>query len=88
MTLTSRASRIGDVSVFETRQRDVDGARSRVEMLRPITGSSAQRTGLGVEPNEEACARFPYEPHDVPLFDGSINMGGVASGAVVMNGDL
>ncbi len=41
--------------------------------------------GLGVELNEEACARFPYAPHDVPLFDGSINVSGVATGAVVMN---
>jgi galactonate dehydratase len=41
--------------------------------------------GLEVEPNEEACARFPYAPHDVPLFDGSINVSGVAPGAAVMN---
>jgi galactonate dehydratase len=41
--------------------------------------------GLGVELNEEACGRFPYAPHDVPLFDGSINVSGVADGAVVMN---
>jgi galactonate dehydratase len=41
--------------------------------------------GLGVELNEEACARFPYAPHDVPLFDGSINVSGVATGATIMN---
>ena len=40
--------------------------------------------GLGVELKEEACTRFPYAPHDVPLFDGSINLSGIATGAVVM----
>jgi galactonate dehydratase len=41
--------------------------------------------GLGVELDEEACARFPYAPQDVPLFDGSINVSGVANGVTVMN---
>jgi galactonate dehydratase len=30
-------------------------------------------------------ARTPEEHHDVPLFDGSINLSGVATGAVVVN---
>lgn len=37
--------------------------------------------GLGVELNEEACAAYPYVPTDVPLFDGTINTRGVATGA-------
>jgi galactonate dehydratase len=41
--------------------------------------------GLGVELNEEACAKFPYQPYDVPLFDGTINMSGVATGAQVVD---
>ncbi len=41
--------------------------------------------GLGVELNEEACARIPYAPHDVPFFDSPINVSGVAIGVAVMN---
>ena len=41
--------------------------------------------GLGVELIEEACARFPYEATNVPLFDGAMNTGGVAPGDAVMN---
>jgi galactonate dehydratase len=37
--------------------------------------------GLGVELIEEVCARFPYADHDVPLFDGTINTRGIATGA-------
>jgi galactonate dehydratase len=40
--------------------------------------------GLGVELNEDACAKYPYAPFDVPLFDGSINVAGVAKGDAVM----
>ncbi len=40
--------------------------------------------GLGVELNEEACAKYPYQPFDVPLFDGSINRHGVNKGDAVM----
>ena len=41
--------------------------------------------GLGVELIEEACARYPYAPFDVPLFDGSMNTKGVAAGAETMS---
>ena len=40
--------------------------------------------GLGVELIEEACAKFPYQPFDVPLFDGSMNTAGIATGDEVM----
>ena len=44
----------------------------------------ADAPGLGVELNEEACARFPYEPYDVPIFTGDMNTRGVADGAAVV----
>jgi galactonate dehydratase len=40
---------------------------------------------VGVELNEEACARYPYAPYDVPLFDGSMNTSGVAAGAATFS---
>jgi galactonate dehydratase len=40
--------------------------------------------GLGIEINEDACSRYPYQPYDVPLFDGTINRSGVATGEIVM----
>ncbi len=40
--------------------------------------------GLGVEIDEDACGRFPYQPTDVPLFDGSMNVRGIASGDSVL----
>jgi hypothetical protein len=36
-----------------------------------------------VELNEEACDRYPYTPYNVPLFDGSMNTSGVATGGDV-----
>ena len=42
--------------------------------------------GLGVELNEEACARFPYEPYDLPIFTGDMNTRGVADGRPVVDG--
>lgn len=43
------------------------------------------RTALGVELIEEACARFPYEATNVPLFDGSMNTSRVATGAQTLS---
>ena len=42
--------------------------------------------GLGVELIEEACARFPYTPYNVPIFDGTMNTSGVATGAETLTG--
>jgi galactonate dehydratase len=87
MTLHTAVA-IPNFSVFETVSVDVPWRKELVkETLVFEDGHLLAPTapGLGVELNEEACARFPYEPHDVPLFDGSINMSGVATGAVVMN---
>src|ERR687898_1132018 len=87
MTLHT-ALAIPNFSVLETVSVDVPWRKELVnETLVFEDGHLLAPTapGLGVELNEEACARFPYEPHDVPLFDGSINMSAVATGAVVMN---
>ena len=89
MTLHTAVA-IPNFSVFETVSVDVPWRKELVkETLVFEDGHLLAPTapGLGVELNEEACARFPYAPHDVPLFDGSINLSGVATGAVVMNTD-
>jgi galactonate dehydratase len=87
MTLHTAVA-IPNFSVFETVSVDVPWRRELVnETLVFDNGHLLAPTapGLGVELNEEACARFPYAPHDVPLFDGSINVSGVATGAAVMS---
>lgn len=86
MTLHTAVA-IPNFSVFETVSVDVPWRKQLVrETLRFEDGHLLAPTapGLGVEIDEEACARFPYAPHDVPLFDGSINSRGIATGAVVM----
>jgi galactonate dehydratase len=78
---------IPNFSVFETVSIDVPWRKELVrETLQFENGSILAPTapGLGVELIEEACAKFPYEATNVPLFDGSMNTSGVASGATVM----
>ncbi|MBB6511069.1 galactonate dehydratase [Rhizobium soli] len=77
-------------SVFETVSIDVPWRRELVrETLQFENGAILAPTapGLGVELNEEACARFPYEATNVPLFDGSMNTSGVATGKQTLSGD-
>lgn len=74
---------IPNFSVFETVSVDVPWRRELVrETLQFKDGAILAPTapGLGVELNEEACGRFPYEAYDIPLFDGSMNTKGVAGG--------
>ncbi|ALN71243.1 mandelate racemase/muconate lactonizing enzyme family protein [Aureimonas sp. AU20] len=74
---------IPNMLVFETVSVDVPWRRELVrETLRFEDGHLLAPTapGLGVELIEEACARFPYEATNVPLFDGSMNTTGVATG--------
>lgn len=88
MTLHA-ALAIPNFSVFETVSVDVPWRKELVrETLRFEDGAILAPTapGLGVELVEEACARFPYVPTDVPLFDGTINTGGVATGAPTLTG--
>ncbi len=78
---------IPNFSIFETVSVDVPWRRELVrETLQFEDGELPAPTapGLGVELVEEACAKFPYEPYDVPLFDGTINTKGIATGAQTM----
>jgi galactonate dehydratase len=87
MTLHTAVA-IPNFSVFETVSVDVPWRKELVkETLVFADGHllAPTATGLGIELDEEACVRFPYAPHDVPLFDGSINLSGVATGAAVMD---
>jgi galactonate dehydratase len=73
--------------LFETVSVDVPWRKELVrETLQFDDGHILAPTapGLGVELNEEACARFPYEAYDLPLYDGSMSTGGVATGAATM----
>jgi galactonate dehydratase len=75
---------IPNFSVFETVALDVPWRKELVrETLQFEDGALLAPTapGLGVELIEEACARYPYQPFDVPLFDGTMNTSGVATGA-------
>ena len=77
------AAAIPNFSIFETVAIDVPWRRELVrESLELQDGDLMVPTapGLGVELIEEACARYPYTPYDVPLFDGTMNTGGVADG--------
>ena len=79
---------VPNFSVFETVSADVVSRKELVnERLVFEDGYLLASTaaGLAVELNEEAFARFPYEAHDVPHFDGTINVSGVATGAASMN---
>jgi galactonate dehydratase len=79
---------IPNFSVFETVSVDVPWRRELVrETLQFRDGTILAPTapGLGVELIEEACARFPYEATNVPLFDGSMNTSGVATGAQTLS---
>ena len=86
MTLHTSVA-IPNFSIFETVTMDVPWRKELVhETLVFEDGALLAPTapGLGVELIEEACERFPYEPFDVPLFDGTINTRGVATGAETM----
>ena len=86
MTLHTAVA-VPNFTVFETVSVDVPWRKELVsETLVFDNGDLLVPTapGLGVELNEAACARYPYQPFDVPLFDGSMNTSGVAKGAEVM----
>ncbi len=86
MTLHTAVA-IPNFTLFETVSVDVPWRKALVEeTLQFEQGALLAPTepGLGVELNEEACADFPYQPTDVPLFDGSINTRGIATGAATL----
>lgn len=86
MTLHTAVA-IPNFSIFETVSIDVPWRKEIVrENLHFEGGAILAPTapGLGVEIDEEACGRYPYEPYDVPLFDGSMNTNGVARGEATL----
>ena len=86
MTLHTSVA-IPNFSIFETVSIDVPWRKELVrETLVFDNGDllAPSAPGLGVELIEEACARFPYEETNLPLYDGSINVAGVAGGDATM----
>jgi galactonate dehydratase len=86
MTLHTSVA-IPNFTIFETVSIDVPWRKELVkETLVFDKGDLMAPTapGLGVELNEEACARYPYEAYNVPLFDGSLSSAGVEQGDEVM----
>lgn len=78
---------VPNFSIFETVSVDVPWRKTLVkETLVFDNGALLAPTapGLGVELNEEACAKYPYEPFDVPFYNGSLNTAGIASGEQTM----
>ena len=69
------AAAIPNFSIFETISVDVPW---RKEMVRENAGLHSgdilapTAPGLGVELNEAACARYPYQPQNNPFFDGKL----------------
>lgn len=79
---------VPNFSIFETVSVDVPWRKELVrETLQFEDGAILAPTapGLGVELIEEACGRYPYAPYNVPLFDGSMNTSGVATGAATLS---
>jgi galactonate dehydratase len=79
---------VPNFSIFETVSVDVPWRKELVrETLQFKDGAILAPTapGLGVELIEEACVRYPYAPYNVPLFDGSMNTSGVATGAATLS---
>ena len=83
------AAAIPNALVLETVAVDVPWRKQIVQEHLVLSGGDVlvpRVPGLGVELNEEACAAFPYEPHDVPIFSGAMNVEGIATGAATHDG--
>jgi galactonate dehydratase len=81
------AAAIPNFMIFETVSMDVPWRKELVrESLAFEDGELVVPTapGLGVELIEEACARFPYQPYNVPIFDGTIHLHGMSDGEAVV----
>jgi len=77
------AATLPNFMIFETVSIDVPWRTELVrETLRFAGGDLLVPTapGLGVELNEAACAKYPYEPYDVPIFSPDMTSRGVAEG--------
>ena len=83
------AAAIPNFMIFETVSMDVPWRQELVkETLEFDRGDLLvpAAPGLGVELNEAACAQYPYEPYDVPLFAADMTRRGVAEGPPVLKG--
>lgn len=81
------AAAIPNFMIFETVSLDVPWRKELVrENLEFRDGDIMVPTtpGLGVELIEEACAKHPYQPYNVPIFDGSIHLAGIPDGEAVV----
>ncbi len=81
------AAAIPNFSVFETVSIDVPWRKELVGESLAFEGGDIlvpDAPGLGVTLNEEACAKYPYQPYDLPIFTGLMNTRGVATGAPVV----
>jgi galactonate dehydratase len=86
MTLHLSAA-IPNFKIFETVSIDVPWRKELVSESLEFDGGDIlvpDTPGLGVILNEEACARFPYEPYDLPIFSEDMNTRGVADGLPVV----
>jgi len=89
MTLHLSAS-LPNFMIFETVSIDVPWRKELVrETLRFEGGDILVPTapGLGVELNEAACAKYPYQPYDVPIFSTDMTSRGVAEGLPTLDRD-
>jgi galactonate dehydratase len=83
------AAAIPNFKIFETVMTDVPWRAELVtESLRFEDGDLLvpDAPGLGVELNEDACARYPCQPHDMPIFKGTMTTDGVADGTFAVPG--
>jgi galactonate dehydratase len=81
------AAAIPNFSIFETVSIDVPWRKELVKENLAFDGGDLlvpTGPGLGVELIEENFEKYPYKPTDVPLFDGTINVAGVAEGDAVV----
>ena len=77
------AAAIPNFSIFETVSIDVPWRKELVRENLAFEGGDLlvpTAPGLGVELIEENFSKYPYKPTDLPLFDGTINVAGVADG--------
>jgi galactonate dehydratase len=81
------AAAIPNFSIFETVSIDVPWRKELVKENLAFQGGDLlvpTAPGLGVELIEENFSKYPYKPTDVPLFDGTINVAGVAQGDAIV----
>jgi galactonate dehydratase len=89
MTLHLSAA-IPNFSIFETVMIDAPWRRELVKQKLEFENGDIMipaGPGLGVELNEEACGNYPYQPTDVPIFNGRMSTEGLADGRPALDSD-